>query len=128
MEFSFAPMEGITYAKYRSVHAQMFPGAAYYYAPFIAPDSAGRFKAGNLRDVLPENNAGVRLIPGCPDTLLGIERSCGGERVLALFNFSEWAQAALPGDHGEYTNLWTGDRVFADGLNIPASGFLWLKG
>ena len=63
MEFSFAPMEGITYAKYRSVHAQMFPGAAYYYAPFIAPDSAGRFKAGNLRDVLPENNAGVRLIP-----------------------------------------------------------------
>ena len=63
MEFSFAPMEGITYAKYRSIHAQMFPGAASYYAPFIAPDSAGHFKAGNLRDVLPENNAGIHLIP-----------------------------------------------------------------
>ena len=63
MEFSFAPMEGITYARYRRLHAEMFPGAACYYAPFIAPDSAGRFKAGNLRDVLPENNAGIRLIP-----------------------------------------------------------------
>lgn len=63
MELSFAPMEGITYSVYRRIHAEMFPGADRYYAPFIAPDSAGRFKAGNLRDVLPENNAGVRLVP-----------------------------------------------------------------
>ena len=87
-----------------------------------------KLEALRARHVAFDASAGVRLIPGCPDTLLGIERSCGGERVLALFNFSEWAQAALPGDHGEYTNLWTGDRVFADGLTIPASGFLWLKG
>ena len=63
MELSFAPMEGITYSVYRRIHAEMFPGADRYYAPFIAPDSAGRFKAGNLRDVLPENNASVRLVP-----------------------------------------------------------------
>lgn len=63
MELSFAPMEGVTYARYRRLHAEMFPGAACYYAPFIAPDSSGRFKAGNLRDVLPENNTGVKLIP-----------------------------------------------------------------
>ena len=63
MELSFAPMEGVTYSAYRRIHAQMFPGAAYYYAPFIAPDSTGRFKAGNLRDILPENNEGIRLIP-----------------------------------------------------------------
>jgi len=63
MELSFAPMEGITYSAYRRLHAALFPGAARYYAPFIAPDSAGRFKAGNLRDVLPENNGGVELVP-----------------------------------------------------------------
>ena len=63
MELSFAPMEGITYSAYRRIHAELFPGAGRYYAPFIAPDSAGHFKAGNLRDVLPENNGGVRLVP-----------------------------------------------------------------
>ena len=63
MELSFAPMEGVTYARYRRLHREMFPGAGRYYAPFIAPDSSGRFKAGNLRDVLPENNTGVKLIP-----------------------------------------------------------------
>ena len=63
MELSFAPMEGITYAIYRRLHARLFPGAARYYAPFIAPDSSGRFKAGSLRDVLPENNEGLPLVP-----------------------------------------------------------------
>ena len=63
MELSFAPMEGITYSTYRRLHAELFGGADHYYAPFIAPDSTGRFKAGNLRDVLPENNAGLHLVP-----------------------------------------------------------------
>ena len=63
MELSFAPMEGVTYSIYRRLHAQVFGGADRYYAPFIAPDSTGRFKAGNLRDVLPENNEGIALIP-----------------------------------------------------------------
>ncbi len=63
MELSFAPMEGVTYSIYRRLHAELFPGADRCYAPFIAPDSTGKFKAGNLRDVLPENNAGVTLVP-----------------------------------------------------------------
>ncbi len=36
MELSFAPMEGITYSGYRRIHAELFPGADRYYAPFIA--------------------------------------------------------------------------------------------
>ena len=63
MELSFAPMEGVTYSIYRRLHAEMFPGADVYYSPFIAPDSKGSFKAGSLRDVLPENNGGLKLIP-----------------------------------------------------------------
>jgi len=63
MKLSFAPMEGIVKYTYRTLHAQMFPGADCYYSPFIAPDSSGKCKKADLRDVLPENNPGVRLIP-----------------------------------------------------------------
>lgn len=56
-------MEGITGYIYRRVHAELFGGADVYYSPFIAPDSSGSFKAGNLRDVLPENNSGLTLVP-----------------------------------------------------------------
>ena len=63
MELSFAPMEGVTYPEYRRMHARMFPGADRYYTPFIAPDPAGRFKGAPLRGVLPENNAGLPLVP-----------------------------------------------------------------
>lgn len=63
MNFEFAPMEGVTGYTYRRTHARFFPGVPRYYAPFIAPDGQGRFKAGSLRDILPENNAGLTLVP-----------------------------------------------------------------
>ena len=63
MELSFAPMEGITSCIFRETHAALFGGADRYYTPFIAPDGAGRFKTGCLRDALPENNPGIPLIP-----------------------------------------------------------------
>lgn len=63
MRFSFAPLEGIAQHIYRSTHASLFPGADRYYAPFIAPDGNGNCKNGDIRDVLPENNAGICLIP-----------------------------------------------------------------
>lgn len=63
MQLSFAPMEGVTGCIFRRAHARMFGGADRYYSPFIAPDGSGVFKAGSLRDVLPENNRGITLIP-----------------------------------------------------------------
>jgi len=63
MFMSFAPMEGVTGAAYRRLHHELFPGADVYYSPFIAPDAAGRFKLSHLRELLPDNNTGVRLIP-----------------------------------------------------------------
>ena len=63
MLLSFAPMEGISSRLYRQVHARFFGGVEEYFAPFIAPDGSGKFKAGALRDILPENNMGLRLIP-----------------------------------------------------------------
>ena len=63
MELSFAPLEGLTYAAYRRTHARLFPGVAYYCAPFLAPDQQGRVKDSALRDLLPENNPGLSLVP-----------------------------------------------------------------
>lgn len=63
MLLSFAPMEGISSRPYRQTHARFFGGVEEYFTPFIAPDGSGKFKASALRDVLPENNRGLRLIP-----------------------------------------------------------------
>ena len=63
MQLLFAPMEGVTSYLYRNVHAACFPGVDRYYAPFIAPDGSGRFKCGALRDILPENNRDIHLVP-----------------------------------------------------------------
>mgnify|MGYP002673466222 FL=1 len=63
MRLYFAPMEGITTHIYRRVHARLFGGADRYYAPFIAPDGGGNFRASSARDVLPENNTGIALVP-----------------------------------------------------------------
>jgi amylosucrase len=70
-------------------------------------------------------DAEARLLPAMDDSLLGIERKKDGERLVALFNFSEWPKpAGLEG--GGFTDLWTGAPVRAEGLTVPAGGFLWL--
>ena len=63
MKLSFAPMEGISSYIYRSLHARFFGGVEEYFAPFIAPDGNGSFKASSLRDILPENNRDIKLVP-----------------------------------------------------------------
>lgn len=63
MEVLFAPLEGITYSEFRIVHHSLFPGAAEYYTPFIAPDSSGTFKPKYLRELTQDKAAGVPLVP-----------------------------------------------------------------
>ncbi len=63
MNLSFAPMEGLSYAEYRRIHARFFPGVDRYCAPFLAPDGQGKVKTSALKDLLPEKNADLRLIP-----------------------------------------------------------------
>jgi tRNA-dihydrouridine synthase len=63
MFLSFAPMEGITGFVFRRVHAETFPGADAYCAPFLAPDGSGKVKRAALRDLLPENNPRALPLP-----------------------------------------------------------------
>ena len=63
MEYSFAPMEGITGYLFRQCHHAVFPGVDAYYLPFAAPNANRCFAPKELRDVLPENNAGMHAVP-----------------------------------------------------------------
>ena len=63
MEFYLAPMEGITTFIYRNAHADLFSGCGAYYGPFIVACQNSPLKGRELRDVLPENNEGIDLIP-----------------------------------------------------------------
>ena len=78
------------------------------------------------RHAVFDTAARVSLLPERSNSLLGIRRELDGKRLIALFNFSDQAQPALPDMDGSFTNLWTGRRVRAEGLSVPAGGFLWL--
>lgn len=58
-----APLEGITTYIYRNIHHHRFPGLEKYYTPFVSPTSNHDFKSREKRDVLPENNRGIPLVP-----------------------------------------------------------------
>lgn len=63
MYLDFAPMEGITGAAFRRLHREYFPGVDRYYAPFLSPTKEHVFTPRELREILPEHNKGVVLVP-----------------------------------------------------------------
>lgn len=63
MYLAFAPMEGVTGSVFRTLHHRLFPGVDRYYAPFLAPDGGGRVKDSALRELEPERNPEVPLVP-----------------------------------------------------------------
>ncbi len=64
MQFYLAPLEGITGYIYRNaVHEFFGEGLVKYFTPFIAPRQGRGMKRNEERDLLPENNCGLKLIP-----------------------------------------------------------------
>lgn len=61
MVFSLAPMEGITGFVVRNAFFHNFSGIGIYYTPFIP--AAKRMNKKILRDIAPENNRGISLVP-----------------------------------------------------------------
>lgn len=60
------------------------------------------------------------------DHILGIGRHCPGEKLLALFNFSDGEETAWVRDLTPYLNLITGEERDAGAVLLPPRGFLWL--
>jgi tRNA-dihydrouridine synthase len=63
MRYYLAPLEGITTHIYRREHALMFSGADKYFAPFVVACQTCGLKGRELRDILPENCRGYKLVP-----------------------------------------------------------------
>ncbi len=63
MDYYFAPLEGITNHIFRRVHRKYFPGIRKYFAPFISPNQSKKVMTKEMRDLLPENNEGLYLVP-----------------------------------------------------------------
>ena len=63
MKYYLAPMEGITGHVYRNSYEKFFHNIDKYFTPFIVPTSSKSFKTKELRDVLPENNKGMNIVP-----------------------------------------------------------------
>ena len=61
--FSLAPMEGITDYRFRKIQAEIFGKADRYFTPFIAPTECHRFTMRDLRELSPEHNNGLFVIP-----------------------------------------------------------------
>ncbi len=62
-DYSFAPMEGITVYTFRQVFNKYYGGVDRYYTPFINPNTGKALDKKAVREILPENNKGIKLIP-----------------------------------------------------------------
>lgn len=63
MKYYLAPMEGITGFIYRNAYEKFFNNIDKYFTPFVVPNTSKSFKTKELRDVLPENNKGMNIVP-----------------------------------------------------------------
>ena len=64
MKFYFAPLEGISGYVYRNAYIKVFKSSIdKYFAPFISPGVNQVLTPKELRDITPENNKGIKLIP-----------------------------------------------------------------
>ena len=63
MKYYLAPMEGITGYIYRNSYEKFFNNIDKYFTPFIVPNESRSLKTKELRDVLPENNKGMNIVP-----------------------------------------------------------------
>lgn len=63
MRIDFAPLEGITTYTYRKLHHKYYGGIDRYFAPFISPGPGQGLSVKEVRDILPENNGGLHVVP-----------------------------------------------------------------
>lgn len=60
MQFYMAPMEGITGYIFRQAYHKCYGNVDCYFAPFLM---SRKLNQKEIRDILPENNAGMKLVP-----------------------------------------------------------------
>lgn len=63
MKFYLAPIEGITGHIYRNSYEKYFHNIDKYFTPFIVPNQSVSLKTKELKDLLPQNNKGLNIVP-----------------------------------------------------------------
>lgn len=63
MKIYFAPLEGITGFLFRNAFYKNFYGVDVFYAPFISPGQEQKMTPRERKDICPENNPGIPLVP-----------------------------------------------------------------
>lgn len=63
MKFYFAPMEGMGRYIYRNAYNKYFHHIDKYFSPFLSTSSSGVLKMKEFKDIIPENNSGIYLVP-----------------------------------------------------------------
>ncbi len=58
-----APIQGITDYHFRNTFQKFFDGVDVLYSPFLRLDKDMQLKKSKVKDVLPENNANINLVP-----------------------------------------------------------------
>lgn len=62
-KYYLAPLEGITTTIFRNAYHKYFTPMDKYFTPFLVPHSKKGFSAREKREILPENNRGLHLVP-----------------------------------------------------------------
>lgn len=82
-----APLRGITEAAFRDIFVRFFPGFDRAVAPFISTFQGSRIKPAKFKDLLPENN---RLLPVVPQILSkNADHFIATARLLAKLGYTE---------------------------------------
>lgn len=63
MQIYFAPLEGVTGYVFRNAYAKYYGGIDKYFTPFISPHTKKLMDSREKRDILPENNKGITIVP-----------------------------------------------------------------
>lgn len=63
MQIYFAPLEGITGYVFRNAYEKYYGGIDKYFTPFISPHTKKLMDSREKRDILPENNNGLHIVP-----------------------------------------------------------------
>ncbi|WP_423129711.1 tRNA-dihydrouridine synthase [Gaoshiqia sp. Z1-71] len=61
--FLLAPLQGFTDFVFRKCYHQTFGNIAEYYIPYLTVGPGNKIRNSQYRDILPENNAGVPVVP-----------------------------------------------------------------
>ena len=63
MKYYLAPLEGITTYVYRNAYHKYFRKMDKYFTPFIVPHKEKRFNTRELKELSPEHNKGLQVVP-----------------------------------------------------------------